>query len=99
MTNRRQRAAKGSPVPAKAPGRRRYLIQIDRPGESFDMQRVLRLFEGTGIEIDRGYGPVPVNPAKGRFVVRGMGTAASRKQAEGIPGVLFFSEPAIEPTD
>jgi len=63
------------------------------------MTRVLQLFEGTGIEIDRGYGPVNVNPRKGQFVVRGMGSEASRKQAEAIPGVSFFSDSTIEPTD
>jgi hypothetical protein len=99
MAMKRQRASKGGTAPVEVHRRRRYLIQIERPGESFDMTRVLHLFEGTGIEIDRDYGPVNVNLRKGQFVVRGMGSEASRKQAESIPGVSFFSDITIEPTD
>ena len=61
------------------------------------MNDVLQLFHGTGIEVDTEYGPIPVNPALGRFVVRGLADEEARERAERIPGVKLFADPRIEP--
>ena len=48
----------------------RYVIQLERPGERVDMEFVRALLGDTGVELDAGYGPIPVNPGLGRFVPR-----------------------------
>src|SRR5262249_31407676 len=78
--------------------RRSFIIQIDgRPG-GLGMSEVLELFRETGVEVDPGYGPIPVNPALGRYVVRGGADEAARGRAEAIPGVRLFADARIQPT-
>ena len=77
----------------------RYVIQLERPGERVDMEFVRALLGGTGVELDAGYGPVPVNPGLGRFVVRGFASPEARAVAELIPGVRFFVDARQEPAD
>jgi hypothetical protein len=73
------------------------IIQVDHPGGELAMGAVRKLLEGTGVEIDAGYGPIPVNPAIGRYVVRGRATPAARARAEKIPGVRLFADARIQP--
>lgn len=75
----------------------RFIIQIERPGGKLDMAGVRSLFEGTGIELDESYGPISVNPALGRFVVRGTATPEARAKAERISGVRFFADVQQKP--
>src|SRR5213079_3336282 len=75
----------------------RYVIQLERPGERVDMEFVRALLGGTGVELDAEYGPVPVNPGLGRFVVRGFASPEARAVAERIPGVRFFADARQEP--
>ena len=82
-----------------------YIIQLDLPnGRSkksgrLDMKTVLRLFDGTGIELDANYGPILINPQERRFVVRGLATSESRQRAEQRLGkdVKFFSDGRVQP--
>jgi hypothetical protein len=74
------------------------LIQIERPGESLAMDDAVSMLAGTGLELDRSYGPILVNPRLGRFVVRGSGDAGARARAAAIPGVTLFADPRITPT-
>lgn len=76
---------------------RRSIIQIDRPGEKLDMASAMSIFADTGVELDRSYGPVPINPAIGRYVLRGTATPEAKARAERLPGVRFFSESRIKP--
>jgi hypothetical protein len=75
----------------------RYVIQLERPGEPVDMEFVRTLLGGTGVELDAGYGPVPVNPSLGRFVVRGFASPEARALAERIPGIKFFADVRQQP--
>ena len=73
------------------------IIQVDRPGGRLAMEAVAKLLEGTGVEIDASYGPIPINPAIGRYVVRGRATPAARAKAEKIPGVRLFADARVQP--
>ena len=75
----------------------RYIIQVDRPGEQVDMAALRAMFDGLGITLDPAYGPIPINPTLGRFVVRGSATPDARARAEEIPGVRFFADAVQEP--
>jgi len=77
----------------------RYVIQLERPGERVDMEFVRALLGGTGVELDAGYGPVPVNPSLGRFVVRGFASPEARALAGRIPGIKFFTDARQQPVD
>ena len=77
----------------------RYVIQLERPGEHVDMEFVRALLGGTGVELDAGYGPVPVNPGLGRFVVRGFASPEARALAERIPGIRFFADVRQQPAE
>lgn len=77
----------------------RYVIQLERPGERVDMEFVRALLGDTGVELDAEYGPIPVNPNLGRFVVRGVASPEARAQAERIPGIRFFADVQQESAD
>jgi hypothetical protein len=77
----------------------RYVIQLERPGERVDMEFVHALLDETGVELDAAYGPIPVNPDLGRFVVRGVASPEARALAERIPGVRFFADARQGPAD
>jgi hypothetical protein len=75
-----------------------FLIQIERPNQKLDMERVRKLLEPTGMKIDHTYGPILVNPARGRFVVRGTGSPGAKAKAEKIGGIQLFRDMKIQPT-
>ena len=76
----------------------RYIIQVDRPGERVDMATIRALLDGVGVAVDADYGPVPINPTLGRYVVRGVASPDARQRAEQIPGVRFFADTVQEPS-
>ena len=75
----------------------RYIIQVDRPGELVDMAAIRTLLDAAGVAVDPDYGPVPINPKLGRYVVRGVASPDARERAERIPGVRFFADAMQEP--
>jgi hypothetical protein len=75
----------------------RFLIQIERPHERVDMERVRALLEPAGVQIDPAYGPICINPKLERYVVRGTASEEARATAERIPGVRFFRDSQITP--
>jgi hypothetical protein len=75
-----------------------FIIQVERPGKKLGMSDIQSLLEGTGIQLDSNYGPIPVNPKLGRYVVRGKATPEAKAKAERIPGVRFFADAKIKPT-
>lgn len=75
----------------------RFIIQIDRPGETLDMPTVRDLLMDTGVELDETYGPFLINPKLGRYVVRGLASPEARARAEKVPGVLFFADARQKP--
>ncbi len=75
----------------------RMIIQVERPGEKLDMPAVERILAGTGIRLDPAYGPLPVNPQLGRYVVRGFVSPQARALAEKIPGVRLFADVRQKP--
>jgi len=78
--------------------RRSFIIQIDGRPDGLGMSDVLEMFRETGVEVDPEYGPIAVNPALGRFVVRGWADEAARGRAEALPGVRLFADARIQPT-
>ena len=75
----------------------RYIIQVDRPGERVDMAAIRGLLDGLGITLDLDYGPIPITPPLGRYIVRGTASPDARARAEQIPGVRFFADAVQEP--
>ena len=75
----------------------RYIIQVDRPGERLDMAAIRALLDEAGVALDPSYGPIPLNPQLGRYVVRGIASPDARARAEQIPGVRFFADALQEP--
>src|SRR3989442_13665664 len=75
----------------------RYIIQVDRPGERVDMAAIRAMLDGAGVALDPDYGPGPINPKLGRYVVRGVASPDARARAEQIPGVRFFAHAIQEP--
>lgn len=75
----------------------RYIIQVDRPGQTLDMPAVRNLLEATGIRLDTSYGPILIDRKLGRYVVRGVGTPEARAKAEQIPGIRFFADTRQQP--
>ena len=55
------------------------------------------LLADTGVELDEGYGPILVNPAMSRYVVRGKATRDARARAETLPGIRFYSDAGVSP--
>src|SRR5439155_666351 len=66
-------------------------------GERVDMASIRALLDGVGVVLDPAYGPVPINPQLGRYVVRGTASPDARTRAEQIPGVRFFADAVQEP--
>ncbi len=75
----------------------RYIIQVDRPGARVDMAAIRALLDEAGVALDPDYGPIPINPKLGRYVVRGLASPDARARAEQIPGVRFFADALQEP--
>jgi hypothetical protein len=75
----------------------RYIIQVDRPGEQVEMAAIRALLDGVGVVVDPDYGPIPINPELGRYVLRGLASPDARARAEQIPGVRFFADAIQEP--
>src|SRR5437879_13495821 len=64
----------------------RYVIQLERPGERVDMEFVRALLGGTGVDLDAGYGPVPVTASLWRLVARGFAAREARAVAARSAG-------------
>jgi hypothetical protein len=76
---------------------RRVIVQIDHPGEKLTLAEAVSLFEGSGFELDRGYGPICVNPSAGRFVVRGQASPEAAERLRRIEGVRVFTDAPLKP--
>ncbi len=74
-----------------------YVIQVERPGERIDMRAIRALLGGAGVELDPSYGPILIDPQRGRYVVRGVASPDARVSAERIPGVRFFADTQQQP--
>ncbi len=61
------------------------------------MAAIRALLDRVGVAVDPNYGPVPINPTLGRYVVRGDASPDARARAEQIPGVRFFADAVQEP--
>ncbi len=86
-------------TPADSESFRRYLVQIERSGPPMGMRDIARLLGKAGVEVDPSYGPILVNPDLGRYVVRATASREAREAAESLPGVQFFSDVTVKPTD
>ena len=75
----------------------RVMIQIEHPEGALDFGAAEKLLGSTGIELDKSYGPILVNPKKGRYVVRGFASPAAVAKAKALPGVSVFADAPIQP--
>ncbi len=75
----------------------RFLIQIESPHRALNIAGAKKLLAGTGVRLDESYGPILVNPAAGRYVVRGSAGRRARARAEMLPGVRFYSDAGVSP--
>jgi hypothetical protein len=75
----------------------RLMIQIEHPQGELAFGDAERLLGLTGIELDKSYGPILVNPKKGRYVVRGFASPAAVAKAKALPGVSVFADAPIQP--
>jgi hypothetical protein len=82
----------------KKPEKMQFMIQIERPNQKLSMDGIHKLLAPTGLELDPDYGPIYVNPQRGRVVVRGKGTDKARAEAEKISGIQLFRDQAVHPT-
>lgn len=74
----------------------RYIIQIDLPTTANqNLDALAEELTRTGIELDRSYRPVCINPKLGRYVMRGTASPEARHAAERISGVQFFSDAPV----
>ena len=78
---------------------RQFLIQIERPNQKLDLNKIRALLKPTGMKIDHNYGPIVVNPARGRIVVRGRGSDDAKAKAAKIGGIQLFPDMTVEPTE
>lgn len=72
------------------------MIQIDSPISRLTIQDAVRKLAIVGLEIDVGYGPYLIDPAIGRYVVRGVATKDAIALARDIPGVQIFVDNEID---
>jgi len=77
---------------------RRILVQVDRPTGTFTMTDAVAMLDIDGFDLDPGYGPICVNRAAGRFVVRGQASPAAEAQLHRIDGVRVFADAPVKPT-
>lgn len=75
----------------------RLMIQIEHLQGALDLGDAEKLLRSTGIELDKSYGPILVNPKKGRYVVRGFASPAAVAKAKALPGVSVFADAPIQP--
>jgi hypothetical protein len=75
----------------------RYIIQIDLPTTANqNLDALAEELTGTGVELDRSYRPVCINPKLGRYVMRGTASPEARHAAERISGIQFFSDVPVQ---
>ena len=77
--------------------KKRIVIQIDNPNQDFN--ELTKFFYQLGIELDKGYGMIPINLSLHRYVVRGFGNSTARENLKQIEGIKVFSDPDIESHD
>lgn len=53
--------------------------------------------EALGLKVDRGFPPIVVDPASGRFVLRGEGSAELLERARAELGVEIYADPSFGP--
>lgn len=73
------------------------LIQVDHPEQQFKMSTALALLEGMDIKLDPDYGPILIDPKRGRYVLRGTATTEALEEAKRIPGVRLFADLRQQP--
>lgn len=75
---------------------RRVIVQIEHRGGKLTIAEAAALLEGSGFDLDRGYGPICVNPSAGRYVVRGQASPEAEVNLHRIEGVRVFADAAVK---
>lgn len=55
----------------KHEGLKQYLIELTSSNPALDMTEAKKLLRGFGFRLDNKYGPIPINPPEGKYIVRG----------------------------
>jgi hypothetical protein len=71
----------------------RVMIQIDNPKQDFS--GLVQFFAGFGVELDKDYGIVPINPSIKRFLIRGWATSKAIESIRHQAGIKVFADPHI----
>jgi hypothetical protein len=73
-----------------------YMFLVSRPaGAPTDPESLIGALEGLGVQVDRSYGAVPIDPLKLRFVLRGTANADAIEAAAHDPTVEVFADPHV----
>jgi len=76
---------------------KRYIFVISRPsGVATDPESLIRVLEDLGIQVDREYGAVPVDPFKLRFALRGTANADVIERVERDSTIEILTDPQVE---
>ena len=75
----------------------RIIIQCDLQDENAKLSTVDEKFKGTGLNLDKNYGPILINPKLHRYVVRGFVDQNTKAKISKLTGVKVFSDSKVKP--
>jgi hypothetical protein len=74
----------------------RYIFLVTRPaGAPTDPESLIGALAALGVQVDVGYGAVPIDPLKLRFVLRGTAHADAIEALEDDPTIEVFADPHV----
>jgi hypothetical protein len=75
---------------------KRYIFIVTRPpGMPDDPELLIASVEAKGVQVDRGYGAVPIDRSKSRFAVRGTAGADVLDKISHDPSIEIFADPGV----
>ena len=75
----------------------RIIIQCDLQEENVNLSTIDKKFKGTGLNLDKNYGPLLINPKLHRYVVRGFADQNTKAEISKLTGVKVFSDSKVKP--
>jgi hypothetical protein len=75
---------------------KRYIFIITRhPGMPNDLESLIAAVEAKGVQVDRGYGAVPIDRIKSRFSIRGTADADVLDKISRDSSIEIFTDPGV----
>jgi len=75
----------------------RIIIQCDLQEENVSISIIDKKFKGTGLNLDKNYGPLLINPKLHRYVVRGFADLNTKTKISKLTGVKVFADSKVKP--